>query len=180
MSISLEALSQYPHTKGVSGIDFVELANSTLSIPRTEGGYDLADVVISDERVTLKDRMCPQIRMYGLHYYPANAIRFSLQRRAHEGGWKHPDFNMDAFMSTVANHFVENGKLIERLFCTWTPASVNYKKFEELLTDGHNIESALWGTWSGNKASKLGFQRIEKVPDNILKRSLSYEVTFAK
>lgn len=77
-------------------------------------------------------------------------------------GVSHPDLNPSKFFNESINYFANMGFLITTIIGEWEKESVNYREFMQNLESNMSREQAALETWTGRKAKKNGFSRVEE------------------
>lgn len=92
---------------------------------------------------------------------------------------RHPDFFARRFIEFALDHFIKHGFNPTNFVGKWSPNSVNYRQFFELLGAFHDRVAAAKDTWSGRVMGNQGFSEVND-SDIYIDPGKRIEVVFQK
>jgi len=169
MSLNLEAFSNYPHVPGLYGIDFAKLSSTDRGQWRSESGRKIGGnifknlVVVVDEDSRLFPRW-ERRQLYATYIEDDRTVKFNLQTVGKLPPKRHKDFFAAAFVESVISFFEANSGPVRKWESEWLPESDNYRELYELINQGLSAPESARLTWTGQLATKLGFDLVEGEP----------------
>lgn len=164
MSLVLEALGSYPCFTRKCGIDFLEIGETGGGLVETQGqsgqrmyigvtregvGVYESETMGRDKYKFIMESTCS----------PGGLLQVSLKTR--RNGRVFPDLFAREFVTSTVEHFEVNGLMVHSWLAWWVPESVNYSEFWRNYEFGASVEDSAYTTWTGQLASKLGFDRVK-------------------